>query len=54
MRRVDYNVLVTYEEEPSPVQDFDEAVKTQEHYFPGKQNPLDYIDPMICKMWFVY
>ena len=50
MRCVDYDVPVPHEEEPEPVQDFYEAVKTQEYYFSGKQIPLDHVDPMIYDM----
>ena len=55
MRRVDYNVPVLSEQDPGPVQDFYDTVETQEDYLalPGKQIPLDHVDPMFYEMCLV-
>ena len=41
---------VPYEEEFKQEQEIYEPVKTFESYFPGKQTPLDHVEPMCCEM----
>ena len=38
-----------HEEEPEPEQESHETVEARQCYFPGKQTPLDHVEPMFMK-----
>ena len=49
-RRIEYEgEPVSYEEESEQEPKIYEPVKTFENYFPGKQIPLDHVEPMFMK-----
>jgi len=53
-RRIEYEgEPVPYEEEFKQEQEIYEPVKTIENYYPGKQTPLDHVEPMVYEIWFV-
>ena len=49
-RRIEYEgEPVPYEEEFEQEQEIYEPVKSIENYYPGKQTPLDHVEPMFVK-----
>ena len=50
MRRVDYELPVPHEEEPEPEQEYHEPVEARQCYYPGKQTPLDHVEPMVYEI----